>query len=180
LSLQSQLRSTELQGRAVRYERLPTVAVGGFYGVIGETQGLYHGNFIAQAGLDFPIFQEAQIRGDKQTIEAQRMHLRQQIESLHDDIEEQIRSSKLDVDTYTQLVSVARSNVDLSLQILNDSQDRYRAGVDDDLPVVRAQATLAAAQSQLVESMFQFNQAKLQLARSVGVVETQFHNYLGQ
>ena len=35
------------------------------------------------------------------------------------------------------------------------------AGVDDNLPLVTAQATLAKAQSNLVESLYQYNIAKL-------------------
>jgi outer membrane protein TolC len=46
--------------------------------------------------------------------------------------------------------------------------------------VVQAEAQLAAAQSQYVSANFQYNQAKLQLARNTGVVETQYKTYLGR
>jgi outer membrane protein TolC len=52
--------------------------------------------------------------------------------------------------------------------------------VDDNLPVVQAQATLANAQSRLISTEFQLNQAKLQLARNTGVVETEYKQYLGR
>lgn len=180
LSLQAQLRSAELIRRGIRYERLPAVHVNGYYGVLGETRGLYHGVFSATAGLDFPIFQEARIRGDVKTADAQLASLRSRVAGLQQDIEAQIRSSKMDVDSYSALVKVARSNVELSQEALQQTRDRYRAGVDDDLPVVQAQATLADAQARLIASMFQYNQAKLSLARSIGVVETQYQKYLGQ
>ena len=54
------------------------------------------------------------------------------------------------------------------------------AGVDDNLPVVQAQAVLAQAQSQLVNTLYQYNQSKLTLARNTGVVETQYKAYLGR
>jgi outer membrane protein TolC len=78
------------------------------------------------------------------------------------------------------LVKVARSNVDLATQALSDTRDRFAAGVDDNLPVVQAQATLADAQGRLVGTEFQYNQAKLALARDTGVVETQYKVYLGR
>lgn len=180
LSLEAQLRSAELQRRAIRYERLPVVKVNGYYGVLGETRGLYHGVFVAQGGLDFPIFQEARIRGDAEVADAQLSSLRSQRNSLRADIEQQIRSSMLDVNTSNQLVRDATSNVNLAADALSDSQQRYRAGIDDTLPVVRAQATLASAQAQLVSALYQFNTAKLQLARNTGVVESQYDSYLGQ
>ncbi len=78
-----------------------------------------------------------------------------------------------------QLVKVASSNVDLAHEELQQTADRFSAGVDDNLPVVQAQATLANAQTQMVNALYQYNQAKLNLARNTGVVETQYQQYLG-
>ncbi len=108
------------------------------------------------------------------------MGLHRQIESLRVSIEQQIRSAMLDVESSNDLVKVARSNVDLAAQELQDATDRFAAGVDDNLPVVQAQATLAQAQSQLVNTLYQYNQSKLTLARNTGVVETQYKVYLGR
>ena len=52
--------------------------------------------------------------------------------------------------------------------------------MDDTLPLVQAQSTLASAQSTLVQSLYQFNVAKLALARSAGVLEQQYRDYLGK
>ena len=70
--------------------------------------------------------------------------------------------------------------MDLAAEALQDTRDRFAAGVDDNLPVVQAQATLAAAQSRLIATEFQLNQAKLDLARNTGVVETEYKQYLGR
>ena len=86
----------------------------------------------------------------------------------------------LDVEAEQQLVAVARSNVDLANRALSDETDRFNAGIDDTLPLVQAQASLANAQSNLVESLYQFNQAKLRLARATGVEEQQYKLYLGK
>ena len=180
LGLEAQLRSAELQRKAIAYERLPAATLSGYYGVIGQTRGLYHGVFVAQGGINFPIFEEARIRGDREVADSQLTRLRAQIRSVRADIDQQIRSSLLDVTTADDLVKAAVSNVNLATEALSDSQQRYRSGVDDTLPVVRAQATLANAQSQLVNALFQFNQAKLQLARNTGVLESQYDSYLNQ
>jgi outer membrane protein TolC len=130
--------------------------------------------------LKIPIFEEGRFRGETEVAAAQEIGLRHQIESLRVTIDQQIRSSRLDVESSEQLVKVARSNVDLATQELSDTRDRFAAGVDDNLPVVQAQATLENAQSRLIATEFQFNQAKLQLARNTGVVETQYKQYLGR
>jgi outer membrane protein TolC len=77
-------------------------------------------------------------------------------------------------------VEVAHSNVDLATRALSDEAARVSAGVDDNLPLVDAQAALASAQSNLVESLYQYNLSKLALARSSGVLEQQYRIFLGR
>jgi outer membrane protein TolC len=54
------------------------------------------------------------------------------------------------------------------------------AGVDDNLPLVTAQATLATAENNLVESLYAYNVSKIGLARATGVLEQQYRTYLGR
>ncbi len=180
LTLEAQLQSARLQRKAITYERLPAAKLSGYYGVIGQTFGNYHGDFVAQGGVDFPIFEEVRFRGDREVADAQLSRLRSQITSLHADVDQQIRSSMFDVNTSSELVKAAASNVTLAGDALGDALQRYRAGIDDTLPVVQAQSTLANAQAQLVNALFQFNQAKLQLARNTGVLESQYDSYLNE
>ena len=180
LTLQAQMQVAEKTEKAIKYERVPVLSFGGFYGVLGQTHGLYHGDFAAQGNVEFPLFNEAQFRGEHEVAAAQMIGLRQQMASLKVTIDQQIRASKLDVQSSSDLVKVARSNVDLATQALQDATDRFAAGVDDNLPVVQAQATLASAQSQLVSTLYQFNASKLALARNTGVVESQYKVYLGR
>jgi outer membrane protein TolC len=180
LQLEAQLEVAERSAKAVRYQRFPTLGFGGYYGVLGETHGLYHGDFAAQGNLRFPIFEEASLRGEREVADAQISQLRSQITSLRVTMDQQIRSSMLDVQSSAELVKVAQSNVELSKQEFSDAEERFRAGVTDNLPLVEAQATLAAAQSRLIQSEFQYNQSKLMLARNIGVVETQYKTYLGR
>jgi outer membrane protein TolC len=91
-----------------------------------------------------------------------------------------VRAALLDVNANAKLVGVARSNLDLATRALSDETDRVNAGVDDNLPLVTAQATLAGAQSDLVESLYQYNVSKLALARAAGVLEQQYRVYLGE
>jgi outer membrane protein TolC len=180
LSLQAQMEVAAQARKAVGAERYPSLEFTGYYGVLGETHGLYHGVFNAMGRLSVPIFEEGQLRGEREVADAQLLGLKQQIASLKVTIDQQIRASMLDVNAANELVKVARSNVDLATQELQDATDRFSAGVDDNLPVVQAQATLAAAQSRLVDTLYQYNQSKLTLARNTGVVETQYKVYLGR
>jgi outer membrane protein TolC len=179
LRLQAELRSAQLQSRAARYERIPTVSFDGNYGVTGTVGGIYHGTFLAQGTLNIPLFREAKFRGDRDVADAATRNAESQLANFHSEIEAQVRDSMLDVAATEQLVKVARNNVDLAHTALADSTDRFKNGIDDDLPVVQAQASLATAETQLVNSLYQYDAAKLALARSVGIIDRQFRVYLG-
>jgi len=103
-----------------------------------------------------------------------------ELADLRDRIDEQIRMALLDLEAARELVGVARSTVELSTRALSDETERVNAGVDDNLPLVTAQATLASAQSNLVESLYQYNVAKLSLATAAGVIESRYRDYLGR
>ena len=180
LALEAEFEVAERAHKAAKFERLPSVSFNGYYGVLGETHGLYHGVFTAQGVLKIPIFEEARFRGEEQSTAAEQVGLRRQIASLKDSIDGQIRAAMLDVQSSAELVKVAHSNVELATQALSDTRDQFAAGVTDNLPVIRAQATLTDAQSRLIAAEFQYNQAKLQLARNTGVIEINYKHYLGR
>lgn len=177
-SMQRQIQQSELALRAAKHERLPTLSFGGFYGVQGISGGIYHGVFEAQGELDVPVFQEARFRGDRQAASAQLSNLVSRMADLRSRIDQQLRDSLLDLTTQQLLVQVAHSNLDLATTELDQETQRFRAGIDDNLPLVEAQSTLASAQSQYVNTVYNYNQAKLGLARNLGIIDTQYQLYV--
>jgi len=178
--LQNQAVEMKAIRAAYRSQRLPSLSFGGYYGVSHVNSAGTHGNFVAQGTLSMPLFREARLRGDVESAQAHMAAVDAQLADLRGHIDQQVRSALLDVDATGKLVEVARSNVELASRALTDETDRVNAGVDDNLPLVTAQATLAAAQSNLVESLFQYNLSKLTLARAAGILEDQYRVYLGR
>ena len=178
-SIRQQIRAAEMERQAAKHERFPNINFNGDYGVTGVTGQVYHGTYTAEGSINIPIFEEAKFRGDKDVAVAQVNELRSEFNDLTNKIDQQLRDSLLDLQTSAELVRVARSNVDLANTALEQSTERFQAGVDDNLPVVQAQSTLAQAQTQYVNTVYQFNQAKLGLARNLGIIDTQYKNYIG-
>ncbi len=179
-TLQHQVEEMKAVHTAYRSYRLPTVTFGGYWGSDTVNGAGTHGNFAAMGTLSIPIFREASLRGNEQAAAAQLDGVRQQLEDKRGQIDQQVRSALLDIEATHKQVEVARSNVELATRALSDETDRVNAGVDDNLPLVTAQATLASAQTNLVESLYQYNLSKLALARAAGVVEQQYRDYLGR
>ena len=179
-NLQNQVVAYKAIHLAYRSQRLPSLKFSGYYGVSDVSGVGTHGNFIAQGTLSVPLFREGKLRGDTESAAAQLAAVNAQLDDLKGHIDQQVRSALLDVDATSKLVEVSRSNVELATRALSDETDRVNAGVDDNLPLVTAQATLASAQSNLVESLYQYNLSKLALARASGVLEQQYRVYLGR
>ncbi len=163
-----------------RSRRLPTLEFNSYYGTSTVNGAGTHGNFAAVGTLSVPLFREARLRGDEDASAAQLSAVNAELADLRNHIDEQIRSALLDVGAGAKLVAVARSNVELATRALSDETDRVNAGVDDNLPLVTAQATLASAENRLVESLYGYNVSKLALARASGVLEQQYRDYLGR
>ncbi|MGC2635694.1 MAG: TolC family protein [Acidobacteriaceae bacterium] len=176
--LKQELRVAELERRATTHERFPTLTFNGNWGVTGISGGIYHETFAAVGTLSVPIFEEAKFRGDHDVAEAQLDEIRARMQDLTVKIEQQLRDSMLDLETAEETVKVAKSNIDLATTALDQTQQRFNAGVTDNLPVAEAQSTLAQAQNQYVSSVLALNQARLGFARNLGIVDTQYQMYL--
>ncbi len=103
---------------------------------------------------------------------------RAQLANLKSQIDQDVRDALFDVQSATDQVTVARSNVDLASQTLDQARDRFSAGVTDNIEVVQAQDAVAAANESLISSLFNYNVARISLARSEGIAETGVMQYL--
>ena len=90
-----------------------------------------------------------------------------------------IRDSILDIQSAAKLVDAAKSNVDLANEALSEAQQRFHAGVSDNLPVSEAQSQTEQDNDQYISALYQHNAAKLSLARALGGAEANAKDYLG-
>jgi len=178
-ALEQQVKAAELSRKAATAERYPNVSFSGDYGDIGPTLGNSHGTFDVTGSASVPLFEEAKLRGDAKQAQAQLDSQKAQLSDLRGQIDADIRDAFFDLESAAKQVEVARSNTELANQTLSDAQQRYGAGVSDNLAVVQAQASVAQANSQYVTSLYQHNVAKLSLARAMGVVDTRYQEFLG-
>ena len=173
-----QTKANQDQRKAATDDRLPTLKADADYGDIGTNIGSSHGTVDATGTLTIPIFKEAQFRGEAQVAQSQLDQQRDQQNDLDEQIEADVRDSLLDIASSQQQVEVSHSNVELSNEVLSEAQQRYKAGVSDNLAVSQAQQTVAQANSQYINSLYQHNVAKLNLARAMGVAQN-YKEYLG-
>ena len=170
-----QVSATEYERKAATHERYPTLIFNGNYGVTGISGGNYHGTFAAVGTLNIPVFQEAKFRSDRDLTQYQLDNARAQVGNVRGQITQQVRGSLIDLKAASQTLAIAKSNAALSQAALDQSIQRFRAGIEDNLPSTEAESTLAQAQIQFVNATFQYNQAKLNFARNLGLIDVGFH-----
>jgi outer membrane protein TolC len=151
----------------------------GDFGDLGTTPAHSHGTYTATGQVTAPILQLAKTRGDELVAGAKADQAQATLSDQVQQVNADVRDSILDIQSAAKLVDATRSNVDLAHEALNESQQRFKAGVDTSLSVSQALTASEQADDQYISALYQHNVAKLSLARALGVAQTNYKDYLG-
>jgi outer membrane protein TolC len=171
LSSQLQVQAAEFSRKAAVAENYPSLSSQVDYGAIGPNFANSHGTVTAAASVNIPLFQGTRVRGDVLSADAALLQRRAEFEDLRGRIDQDVRSAFLDLASAGELVNVANHNQDLARETLSEAEDRFAAGVTDNIEVVQAQEAVAGADQAYISSLYGYNIAKVQLARAMGVAE---------
>ena len=69
-------------------------------------------------------------------------------------------------------VEVANLTVNLARQEVEQARDRFQAGVANNIETVTAQEALARANDNQIVALYRYNQARADLARATGQIES--------
>jgi outer membrane protein TolC len=180
ISAQAQVRAAELAAQATAAENYPSLSTSTDFGDIGNPNfGSSHETFTFAVMLNLPVFQGSRVRADKLQADAALQQRKAELADLEGKMDEQVRTAFFNLESSSELVAVSKSNIDLAGQTLAQAQDRFKAGVADNLEVVQAQESVATANQSYIASLYSFNLAKLSLAQAMGVAEQSGLRYLG-
>lgn len=178
-AMNEQVEAARNQKTAAWADQLPTAKVSGDYGDIGETLGHSHGSYTVTGKIEAPILQIAKTKGEEDVADANYQQSKDKLNDQVQQVNAEIRDAILDIQSAEKLVDAAKSNLDLANEALSEAQQRFHAGVADNLPVSQAQSQTEQANEQYIAALYQHNAAKLSLARAMGVAETHWKDYLG-
>lgn len=174
---QADVRAAEYSRRAAEAGRYPTVSFNGNYGDAGQHFDSSHGIFDFRGTLTVPLFTGGEVHGEVLQTDAQLQQARDRLENLRGQIDSDVRVALFNLESASQQVAVAQSNIDLAQQSLTQSRDRFAAGVTDTVEVVQAQEAVATAQQSYISSLYSYNYAKISLARAIGAAEEGVKEY---
>ena len=174
------LRAAQYSLQSAGQQRLPSIGFSGNYGVLGFNPATMAPAWTAAATLAIPIFQGERIESDVQRARAVLKQRQAQVDNLRGAIDQQIQNALLDLKAAAEQVEVAKTGLDYAQQTLAQSQDRFAAGVTNNVEVIQAQQQLASANEQYIGSLYAHNIAKVLLARAIGNAEQAVKQYLSQ
>jgi outer membrane protein TolC len=118
--------------------------------------------------LSIPIFTGNSVHGDVQQADARLEQSRERLDNLREQIEADVRTAFLNLQSSAEQVKVSQSNIELADQTLAQSRDRFSGGVTDSVEVVQSQEAVASAHEQYISSLYKYNFAKISLVRALG------------
>jgi len=174
----AQVKAAELSRKAATAQHFPNLGFQADYGDVGVSPFTSNGTYRVAGTLSVPIFAGGRTRADVLETEAILRQNRAQLENLRAQIDMDVRTAMLDLNAAADQVQVARSSIQLAQQTLTQAQDRFSAGVADNLEVVQAQEALATANENFISSLYAHNVAKVEYARAIGFAEEGVKQYL--
>ena len=171
------VRAAEFFRKAAAAGYLPSLSFDADFGTAGSHPSTATTVSDVRGTLSIPIFQGGSVHGDVLQAEAKLEQSRERLENLRGQIDADVRTALLNLQSSADLVNVARSNIDLAEETLAQSRDRFRAGVTDTVEVVQSQEAVASAHEQYISSLYNYNFAKISLARALGVAEQGVKEY---
>ncbi len=165
---ESSVRAAELSRKAAVGGYFPSLSFGADYGNGGAHPSDSTRVYDVRGTLSIPIFTGNSVHGDIQQADARLEQSRERMENLRAQIEADVRTALLNLQSSEDLVKVAQSNIELADQTLAQSRDRFTSGVTDSVEVVQSQEAVASAHEQYISSLYSYNFAKISLIRALG------------
>jgi len=170
-SLESQLKAAQAEKRASSDSRLPSLRFDGNWAYEGISSSTGIPTYNYQASVNMPLFTGGRIHAQIVRADLEIQKLRQQQADLRNQIALDVKTALINLNSARNEVQVANLGIQLSNEEVLQARDRFRAGVANNIEVIQAQDSLARANDNQIAALYRFNQARADLARSIGQME---------
>lgn len=164
-------QSARLSYGSVKAERLPSLAASANYGSIGTeivgAQPTYDYGF----SLRVPLYDGGRREARRAESLSQYRQEQTRTRDLEQQVELDVRLAFDSIHSAATEVTTAREGVDLSDRELAQAKRRYQAGVANSLEVTDAQTRLDRAHDNLINALYDYNVARIDLATATGKIQ---------
>jgi outer membrane protein len=170
-ALDEQIKAAQSQKKQAWDARLPAVRVEGDWAYQGTRLNNGIPTYNYAVALNMPLFTGGRIRAETTRADLEIQRLQEQQADLRNEIGLGVKNALINLTSARNQVQVANLGVQLSKDEVDQARDRFRAGVANNIEVIQAQDSLARANDNQIAALYRFNQARADLARSVGQME---------
>jgi outer membrane protein len=171
-ALEAQRHALNDEKKAISESRLPSVHFNGAYAQQGISSATAIPTYIYTASVDMPLFTGGRIHAETTQADLEVQKMAQQIQEQKDQIALEVKNAMAQLASARSEVDVANQGVQLAQEEVNQARDRFQAGVANNIEVVTAQDALARASDNQISALYSYNQARADLARALGQMES--------
>jgi outer membrane protein len=170
-AMESQLKAAGYEKKAAQASRLPSLRFDGNFAYVGTSGNTTLPTYDYAATINLPLFTGGRIHAEVVRADLEIRKLEQQQEDLRNQIALDVKTALLNLNSARNEVQVANLGVQLSREEVDQARDRFKAGVANNIEVIQAQDALSRANDNQIAALYRFNQARADLARSIGQME---------
>ena len=173
-AITSRKSSAQYEETAARRDRLPKVRFDGTYGQQGTAYDRTIPAYQMGGSVSVPVFTGGRIEAQIAKAKIELKKLDQEEQDLKNQIAYEVKAAREQYRAALDEVEVANLGVTLARQEVEQSRDRFQAGVANNIEVVTAQDSLARANENQIQALYRVSVAKADLARATGRMEATY------
>jgi len=170
-AIEAQEKALNYQKQAAQYSRLPSFRADGNWAYLGTKPDNGIPTYTYTASMDVPLWTSGRIKAQIAQADLELQRVGQQKADLRNQIALDVKTSLLNLESARNEVQVANLGVQLAKEEVDQSRDRFQAGVANNIEVIQAQDSLSRANDNQIAALYRFNQARADFARAVGQME---------
>jgi outer membrane protein TolC len=123
------------------------------------------------AAFEVPLFTGGRIQAETAAADLEVRKFEQTERDLRNQIAQEVKTALTQLESARVQVEAANLGVNLAKEEVVQAQDRFRAGVANNIEVITGQDELARANDNQIAALYSYNQARADLARATGQME---------
>ncbi len=154
--------------------RLPTLVATGAYSTTGLQSQPWATTYQLTLGVRVPLFTGGLVSSRISRAMSELDRVQDARREVRAQVGFEVQVAQAEQEAAASEVQVGNLAVSLSTEALSQARHRFEAGVSSNIEVINAQDELARATDNQISALYRLNQARADLARATGQLESQF------
>jgi outer membrane protein len=154
--------------------RLPTLVATGAYSTTGLQSQPWATTYQLTLGVRVPLFTGGLVSSRISRAKSEIDRVQDARREVRAQVGYEVQVAQAEQEAAAHEVQVGNLAVSLATEALSQARHRFEAGVSSNIEVINAQDELARATDNQISALYRLNQARADLARATGQLESQF------